>query len=81
MQQIDLEPTGYRKQDRETGRWVQNVNKPMCRKLGIAVLVFLGILAVYGYTMPDILLGQALFAGLGAVAGGLLVLSAKSIDW
>jgi len=76
--QIDLEPEKYRKQHRETGRWVQNIDKPMCRWMALIGVAFL---VVMGSTQTPSLQAMALFAMVGAAVGALWVLSLRSTDW
>lgn len=77
--QIDLEPTEYRKQ--RDGRWVQNINKPLCRWMAIVAAAFMVFFswkfATEGGHPAIVLFSTAMGAGIGA----LLVLSLKSTDW
>lgn len=78
MKQIDLEPTGYRKQDRETGRWVQNINKPLCRWMAIGA----GAFALYfAFASGEEIGVTGTIACMAFAAGGLFILSLKSTDW
>lgn len=75
MKQIDQDPGGYRVQT-ENGEWIQRVNKPLCRWLGVAAVCFAGYLAfASGGSVP------LAIAGMSFVAGGLITLSLKSLNW
>lgn len=83
MPDLDLGPNDYRKQDPETGRWLQNVDRRLCRVGSIAMIAFLCIVALafvrdgQGATWPTF----AFFVVGGFVAGGLFTLSLKRPDW
>lgn len=80
MKQIDQDPGDYRVQ-RQDGSWTQRVNKPLCRWMGIAGMVFLAYLAWALWReggAPEIILGTA---ALAFACGTLITLSLKSTDW
>lgn len=81
MKQIDLKPVDYRTQDAETGRWIEHVNKPLCRWLGIVGLLFCGYMA-WGLWSEGTSPWPAIFMLImGFACGALITLSLKSIDW
>lgn len=80
MHQIDQDPGGYRVQASD-GSWQQRVNKPLCRWLGVACLVFMAYGAFQYWTEggnPTTVLFATM---MGFFAGGLITLSLKSLNW
>lgn len=81
MTQIDLPPDGYRKQDRETGRWLQNVNRRLCFWGAMAMLLMIGAFVWVGARdglHAGVILGPAV---MGIICGWLFALSLKRPDW
>lgn len=80
MNQLDLGPDDYRKQDRKTGRWLQNVDKKFCRWASLIPGVTSLIMAYNAIFEPTAI---AVLASsiLGFSAGSLFTMSLKSLDW
>lgn len=79
--QIDLDPHEYRKQDRLTGRWLQNVDRKLCRwasLIGPAWLIY--VLWAMDESTSPVLIALSMFM-FGALSGGLLILSFRKVDW
>ena len=78
MKQIDLEPSGYRKQDRH-GRWVENVDRKLCQWLAVGSSAFMVFFA-WHYRAEAPFPAMLFMLGMGAAIGALIVLSLKPTD-
>lgn len=83
MRDIDLGPDDYRKRDPRTGRWLQNVDRRLCRWGSLIGLGASIMFAVSFYLDGEVSLIPALAVGFvfGASSGGLMILSLKNPDW
>lgn len=83
QRQIDLGPEGYRKREPMTGRWLQNVDKRLCRVMSgvglatTAIFVFAAYRDGTAEAIPSIIAACI----LGFASGAAFTLSLKSIDW
>lgn len=81
MKQIDLNPVDYRTRDPKSGRWVEHVNKPLCRWGALVSLAWCGYFAIRSWSewgTPWVVIAVTMTA---FAAGALFTLSLKSIDW
>jgi len=79
MRDIDLGPDDYRKRDPRTGKWLQNVDRKLCRWGSVGSAGMTAFLISLG--SGDTIIGFIAVAIMAFVTGGLFTLSLKNPDW